>query len=295
MVRPDLLDTIDLILQDVKRNKKPFGGIQVVLVGDLYQLPPVIKSDVKEIFKEKYNYENAHFFDSDVYKKTKFKKFELSLVYRQSDKDLLKNLVKLRAKEDLREVIKYFNDQHGLNKDDFKNAVTITPYRDVADQINSEKLAPKELMIKLGAQVIFIKNDMNKQWINGSMGIIKAYDDETITVQLLDDTKKTVYVSREKWHTHKYTQDKITKSILEVETGEFVQFPLQLGYALTIHKAQGKTLDKVIVDFDKGIFAPGQCYVALSRTRKRNDMFLKTDITIKDIKIDERISEFLKD
>lgn len=320
MVRPDLLDTIDLILQDVKRNKKPFGGIQVCLVGDLYQLPPVIKSDVREIFKDKYDHECAYFFDAKSYQKAKFKKFELEKVYRQQDKELLKNLIKMRSKKDLKEVVKYFNDQKDIDKKLFDNAVTITPYRDVADQINNDKLAeikqkkktfsakcsgsfenaketpaPKELTLKIGAQVIFIKNDTNKEWINGTMGIVKSYTDDTIIVQLIEDTEKIVYVNKEKWHTHKYFHDKISNRITEVETGEFTQFPLQLGYALTIHKAQGKTLSRVIVDFDRGVFAPGQCYVALSRTRNKKDMLLKTNITEKDIKIDKRISEFLGD
>lgn len=318
MVRPDLLDVIDLILKEVKKNKKPFGGIQVCLVGDLYQLPPVVRSETKDIFLEKYGYECTHFFDSEIYKNTKFKKFVLTKVYRQQDKQLLENLMKLRARKDLKEVIAYFNDQKQIDPKLFNNAVTITPYRDVADRINEDKLneikekkktflaefsgsfetsketpAPKELVLKVGAQVIFIKNDQNKQWINGTTGIVKGYTDENIIVQLLEDTQKTVYVSKEKWHTHKYFYDKKSKAITEVETGEFNQFPLQLGYALTIHKAQGKTLDKVIIDFDRGIFAPGQCYVALSRTRSKKDMLLKTKIKERDIKVDERINEFL--
>ena len=139
---------------------------------------------------------------------------------------------------------------------------------------------------------MFTKNDKDKQWINGSTGTVLDCNIDTIGVTLTN-SGRNVYVPRETWELIKYNYDKKTKKIIEEKIGEFKQFPLQLGYAVTIHKAQSKTLDRVIIDTDKGIFAPGQLYVALSRTRKRTDMTIKSRLKEKDVILDERIEQFL--
>ena len=315
MVRPDMLDCIDLILKDVKHSKKPFGGIQTILVGDLYQLPPIIKSDLKEKFEDMYGSKLPYFFDSKAYKEGKFNNFELTIVHRQDDVELLENLKNLRSGTNIRSALKFFNSIE--TPENFGDAIILTPYKAKVDEINSLKLnylpgiqeyydaittgsfknvketpAPEELVLKEGAFVMFTKNDKDKQWINGSTGTVFDCNIDTIGVTLTN-SGRNVYVPRETWELIKYNYDKKTKKIVEEKIGEFKQFPLQLGYAVTIHKAQSKTLDRVIIDTDRGIFAPGQLYVALSRTRKRTDMAIKSRLKEKDVILDERIEQFL--
>lgn len=316
MVRPDMLDAIDLLLKVVRNKKLPFGGVQVVLVGDLYQLPPVIKNDVRSIFQEKYNNGAPRFFDSNAYKKGNFEKFELTIVHRQEDLELLENLKNIRSGKNLWKTLDFFNHAP-KSAQSFKDAVIITPYKKRAEEINISKLAeidseektygakvtgnfktasdtpaPLELTLKVGALVMFNKNDKEKQWINGSTGIVKKLNKRTIEVELTN-SGYTVCVHKDVWNLIKYTYDKALDKVVEENVGSFEQFPLQLGYAVTIHKAQSKTLDKVIIDTDRGIFAPGQLYVALSRTRRLCDMLLKTTLNLNDIRIDNRIDQFL--
>lgn len=317
MVRPDMLDVIDLILKDVKHSKKPFGGIQIILVGDLYQLPPIIKNDLKQIFNDKYGSKLPYFFDSVAYKEGKFKNFELTLVHRQDDIELLNNLRNLRSGDKIKKTLEFFNNI--LTEDDFNNATILTPYKAKAEAINELKLrslkgeehcyeakitgtfknvketpAPETLILKEGAFIMFLKNDKDKQWINGSTGIITRCYPNCMVVELTNSGQE-VYVFRDVWSLIKYDYDKVKKKIIEQKLGEFEQFPLQLGYSTTIHKAQSKTLDKVVIDTDRGIFAPGQLYVALSRTRKRTDMSIKNVLEEKDVILDYRIEQFLKD
>ena len=327
MVRPDILDAVDLLCKSAKRNKnQPFGGIQVVLVGDLYQLPPVIKSTTLKLFEEIYDTKDPYFFDADAYKAGKFKKIELKHIFRQENKELLDNLTNLRLNKNLSKTSEYFNSCKITDKSILDNATTITPYREIADKINLEKLeelsgpkytfeadmwgsftkmktypVEKNLVLKKGALVIFCKNNI-PEWINGTMGIVSQIDmnRNIITVMLLDSCKP-VFVTKETWINYEYEMNividqetrKSKKVIVEKTAGEFKQFPLQLGYACTIHKAQGKTLDKVIIDIGKGAFAHGQLYVALSRTRNKNDMHVINSFRKRDSIISERVLEFM--
>lgn len=317
MVRPDMLDVIDGIFKKIKRSKKPFGGVQTVLVGDLYQLPPIIKSDVKKIFVESYGVGLAYFFDSKSYKEGCFEKFELTVVHRQDDIELLTNLRNLRNSVDLPKTLNYFNNIKKTQS--FEDAVILTPYKAKAEQINEEKLqalkgkkwtytatmtgsfkkmketpAPEELVLKEGALIMFNKNDKNKQWVNGNTGIITECYPNSIVVRLTN-TGKDVFVFKDVWELIKYNYDEETKKISEEKIGSFTQLPVQLGYSVTIHKAQSKTLDKVILDIDRGIFAHGQLYVALSRTRKLEDMLIQTKLTERDVILDKRIEQFLNE
>lgn len=317
MVRPDMLDVIDLILKDVKHSKKPFGGIQTILVGDLYQLPPIIKSDLKQIFNDVYGVNLPYFFDSRSYKEGNFKNFELNIVHRQEDPELLDNLRNIRNGINLNSALDFFNNISKINSTTKTDAVILTPYKAKAEAINEMKLnslagdeyvyearitgtfknqketpAPDILILKEGAFVIFTKNAKDKQWVNGNTGtVIRCYPNCMLVE--LSNSGEEVYVFRDVWQLIKYNYDKTTKKITEEKMGEFEQFPLQLGYATTIHKAQSKTLDKVIIDTDRGVFAPGQLYVALSRTRKREDMYIKTNLSEKDVILDKRIEQFL--
>ena len=316
MVRPDMLDIIDLLSKQAKGKDEPFGGLQMLLIGDLCQLPPVIKSNAYHIFKEAYGHRNPYFFDANSYKAGNFEKIELTKVYRQSDKELLKNLIRVRENKDVDEAVEYFNTCKITDEEVLNTAMTITPYKQVAENINQQRLgeletpvhtyvcqtkgtfdeakecpSPRVLTLKKGALVIFNKNN-SPSWINGTSGIIEKLEDDSITVKVLK-TGESVAVKREEWKSYQYDYDRETGTVVEKEVGTFIQFPLQLGYALTIHKAQGKTLDKVVIDLNRGAFAHGQLYVALSRTRKKADIHLTKRIDVSDIIMDDRIVEFL--
>lgn len=322
MLRPDIFDSIDLLCRrarssnfiDVER-EPVFGGLQILLVGDLCQLPPVIKSNTYEIFKKAYGHKLPYFFDSNAYKKGNFQKFEFLKVYRQSDKELLSNLIKIRNNQDVESAINYFNTCKILNENKLNTSITITPYRNVAEAINQKYLgkiqspiktyvcqtngvfdekkespAPRVLTLKQGALVIFNKNGTS--WINGTSEIIEELQDDVILVKIIS-SGEIVSVKREDWKIYKYEYNRDIGVVTEIEIGSFTQFPLQLGYALTIHKAQGKTLDSVKIDIDKGAFAHGQLYVALSRTRKKSDIHISKRTDESDVIIDKRITEFL--
>ena len=315
MVAPDLLDAIDILARQARHNNEPFGGIQVVAIVDMFQLPPVITKDAEQYYEIAYEHKNAYFFDSNVYKRSDFIKYDFNTVYRQSDDNLLQNLVRLRD-NDLG-AIEFFNKCKIEDEDARKNAVIITPFRAVAERINADKLnqidapeivyngtisggfnendvpAPLELKLKQGALVMFVKN--GDKWHNGSVGIIEHLGAKEIIVQLLDDNKNDlVVVKPEKWAKIEYARDE-ENHIVENEIGAYKQFPLMLGYAMTIHKSQGKTLNKVIIDISRGAFAHGQTYVALSRTRHANDMHIVKPLSVRDIIFDKRILDFVND
>ena len=315
MVAPDLLDAIDILARQARHNNEPFGGIQVVAIGDMFQLPPVITRESEKYYEEAYEHKNAYFFDSNVYKRAKFIKYDFNTVYRQNDNDLLQNLMKLRANDT--SAIDFFNCCRIDDENARKNAVIITPFRAVAERINTEKLnqinapemvysgmlegnfnandvpAPMELKLKQGALVMFVKN--GDKWHNGSVGRVEVLNAREIIVQLLDDGKNDIVVVKpEKWEKIEYSRDENDR-IIENEVGSYKQFPLQLGYAMTIHKSQGKTLGKVIIDISRGAFAHGQTYVALSRTRHANDMHLIKPLAQRDIIFDERILNFVNE
>ena len=312
MVAPDLLDAIDILARSARHNNAPFGGIQVVAIGDLFQLPPVITRDAMEYYPAAYEHDNAYFFDSNVYRRADFLRYSFDLIYRQSDVALLENLRRLRD-NDLT-ALEFFNNckiDDGVRRE---NAVIITPFRAVAERINASRLAqinapeitytgelngnfserdvpaPMNLTLKVGALVVFVKN--GDKWHNGSMGIVRNMSAREITVELLNHTHDVVSVRPETWQKIEYSRDENDR-IQENEVGSFKQFPLNLGYAMTIHKAQGKTLDAVIVDISRGAFAHGQTYVALSRTRSASDMHIATPLRARDVIFDNRVLEFV--
>ena len=315
MVAPDLLDAIDILARQARHNNEPFGGIQVVAIGDMFQLPPVITHDAEQYYQQAYGHTNAYFFDSNVYKRANFIKYDFNTVYRQSDNDLLQNLVRLRDNDV--GALEFFNACRIKDDSVRKNAVIITPFRAIAERINTERLnqinmpemkyvgvlagnfnandvpAPMDLCLKQGALVMFVKN--GDKWHNGSMGIVEKLGTREILVQLLDDDKHDlVVVKPEKWEKIEYSRDENDR-IIENEIGSYKQFPLALGYAMTIHKSQGKTLSKVVIDISRGAFAHGQTYVALSRTRHAKDMHIVKPLQQKDIIFDKRILDFVND
>jgi len=313
MVAPDLLDAMDWLCRAARHNNEPFGGIQIVAIGDLFQLPPVITRDAEQHYLSEYEHINAYFFDSHVYSRTNFVPFNFGMVYRQNDGALLTNLMRLRNGDI--GALEFFNNCHIEDPERRANAVIITPFRVVAENINADRLnkiaapaityngeltgtfserdvpAPMNLTLKQGALVVFVKN--GDKWHNGSMGIVEHLGAHEIIVQLLNKTRDVVVVRPEKWQKIEYSRDENDR-IQENEVGSYKQFPLNLGYAMTIHKAQGKTLDAVIVDISRGAFAHGQTYVALSRTRDAADMHIANSLRPRDVIFDNRVTDFIK-
>lgn len=317
MVSPDLLDAMDILARQARRNNEPFGGLQVVAIGDLFQLPPVITNDAQQYYKEAYEHANAYFFDSNVYKRAPFKKTSFDFVYRQNDGPLLENLVRLRHNET--EALEFFNNCKIEDETRRANAVIITPFRAVAERINSSRLgqinapevlyrgeitgsfsekdvpSPLELILKVGSLVMFTRNvrEYGEGCLNGTMGLVLELGAREIKLKLLNAKQDIVTIKPEKWQKIEYSVDPETDKLSEVETGSYKQFPLSLGYAMTIHKAQGKTLDAVVVDISRGAFAHGQTYVALSRTRRATDMHVASPLRPRDVIFDERVLEFV--
>lgn len=319
MVRADLIDGIDYSLRKNGGNPNlPFGGKQVVFVGDIFQLEPVTikNSGEQKIISEIYG--SAYFYNAKVFERVSLFTVELQKVYRQTDSVFISLLDKVRVKEisqtDLNKINTRVFSQSELNKDDF--AITLTTKNDLADTVNFKKLSElkaepfaynaevsgefeeskyptePELTLKVGAQVIFIKNDTDKRWVNGTIGQVSGLTDTEIKVKLKDG--EIYSVEKRIWENIKYQYNKEKKKIEQEIVGTFKQYPLKLAWAITIHKSQGLTFDKVVVDFGSGTFASGQAYVALSRATSFEGLFLKQKLNSTDIYIDDEIKEFAK-
>ncbi|MDL2295341.1 DEAD/DEAH box helicase [Lachnospiraceae bacterium OttesenSCG-928-E19] len=317
MVSPDLLDAMDILARQARRNNAPFGGLQVVAIGDLFQLPPVITRDAEQYYLENYDNKNAYFFDANVYKRANFQRANFDMVYRQSDNELLDNLIKLRNNE--KGALEFFNNCKIVDETRRSNAVIITPFRAVAERINADRLAqinapeitytgeitgnfnekdvpaPMNLTLKVGALVMFIRNvrEYGEGCLNGTMGLIMELGAREIKLRLLNKDQDIVTIKPEQWKKIEYAVDPETQKLSEIETGGYKQFPLALGYAMTIHKAQGKTLDAVVVDISRGAFTHGQTYVALSRTRAAGDMHISSPLRDRDVIFDGRVLDFV--
>lgn len=319
MVRADLIDGIDYSLRKNGGNPNlPFGGKQVVFVGDIFQLEPVTikNSGEQKIISEIYG--SAYFYNAKVFERVSLFTVELQKVYRQTDSAFISLLDKVRVKEisqtDLNKINTRVFSQSELNKNDF--AITLTTKNDLADKVNFKKLSElkadpftynaevsgefeeskyptePELTLKVGAQVIFIKNDTDKRWVNGTIGQVSGLTDTEIEVKLKNG--EIYSVEKRMWENIKYQYNKEKKKIEQEIVGTFKQYPLKLAWAITIHKSQGLTFDKVVVDFGSGTFASGQAYVALSRATSFEGLFLKQKLNSTDIYIDDEIKEFAK-
>ena len=319
MVRADLIDGIDYSLRkNGGKPNLPFGGKQVVFVGDIFQLEPVTIKNTGEqkIISEIYG--SSYFYNAKVFERVSLFTVELQKVYRQTDSAFISLLDKVRVKEisptDLNKINTRVFSQSELNKNDF--AITLTTKNDLADTVNFKKLSElktepfaynaevsgefeeskyptePELTLKVGAQVIFIKNDTDKRWVNGTIGQVSGLTDTEIKVRLKDG--EIYSVEKRIWENIKYQYNKEKKKIEQEIVGTFKQYPLKLAWAITIHKSQGLTFDKVVVDFGNGTFASGQAYVALSRATSFEGLFLKQKLNSTDIYIDDEIKEFAK-
>lgn len=310
MVRADVLDAIDKVLRRFKDYQQPFGGIQLLMIGDLHQLPPVVKNEDWQLLKV--HYDSPYFFDSNAWKRTYPITIELTHIYRQSDRAFINLLNKVRDNQLDSKVLATLNSRYKVNfqPKEADGYITLTALNRTAQVINQEKLAAlttprhqfkakitgefptsafptKELLtFKIGAQVLFIKNDRSaeKKYFNGKIGQITAIGKEAIYVKCPNENESIKVVPSE-WRNVKYELDKTTNEITEDEKGTFIQYPLKLAWAITIHKSQGLTFEKAIIDA-QAAFAHGQVYVALSRCKSFEGIVLRSPINYNSVKTD---------
>lgn len=324
MVRADIIDGIDYSLRvNTGRINEPFGGVQMVFVGDLFQLPPIVSPDLQDLFTNFYSSE--YFFSAKVFEGNfDFTKVELSKVYRQSDEDFIYLLNRVRDGNITFEELQTLNQKCVKPKTEQNSAILLTTRNAIVNDVNNKSLnaieaqeyvfpaelkgslarfanSPEEqaqnrfpadinLRLKKGAKIMMIKNDADKRWVNGSVGYVSRIDTESVHV-IIDNTEHKV--ERETWAEIEYNFNELVGEITENEKGKFKQFPIKLAWAVTIHKAQGKTFDKVHIDMGYGAFAAGQTYVALSRAKTIEGISISRPLRQQDIFVDRRVVEFL--
>ena len=314
MVRADMMDAIDASLR-LNRNRpsEPFGGVQLVLIGDLYQLPPVIEQDLEEYFAD--NYRTPYFFSAKVFSEVQLQKIELQRVFRQRDREFIRLLNKVRNNEldefDFEILNRRFQPSLKLSSRDL--AITLTATNARASAINLQRLSElpaeeycfdavidgefddssqptdKRLRLREGAQIMMVKNDPNKRWVNGSLGVVQQLSHDSIKIAFGTAVHTIEPTS---WDKSIYDYDRENRSLESVVIGTFRQYPIKLAWAITIHKSQGKTFDNVIIDLGYGAFAHGQTYVALSRCTSYDGLHLKAPLKYSDVILDPRIQEF---
>ena len=316
MVRADILDAIDEVLRRYRTRYKPFGGVQLLMIGDLQQLAPIVKDDEWEILKN--YYDTSFFFSSRALKQSTFKGIELKHIFRQSDQKFIDLLNKVRDNRLDNETLSELNQRYqpGFNPDEKEGYITLTTHNYQSQQINSTKLGllktsvskytaevkgefpeysyptDHELELKVGAQVMFVKNDLSpgKRFYNGKIGKVADLDEDQIEV-CCPGEEKSILVERVAWLNSKYTLNDVNQEIEEEVIGTFNQFPLKLAWSITIHKSQGLTFEKAIIDA-RASFAHGQVYVALSRCKTFEGLVLSSPIAIYSVKNDSTVVQF---
>ena len=316
MVRAPMLDAISQSLQIHRNSEEPFGGIHVLACGDLFQLPPIIKESEERIIYEKYN--SIYFFDAHSFKDMKMiSYFELTESFRQEeDQRFCELLNNVRIGKDLDATIDKINSNCFDPTLESEFFMTLTSRKKRAEELNEYKLghiegeeeiiksketgelnendlpAPRELKIKVGANVMFIKNDPEGRWVNGTLGTISECLDKKKKYIKVKINKKTHKVEREAWNKVRFTYDEDSDEVLEEVISSFKQFPIKLGWAVTIHKSQGLTLESCSVDLGAGAFATGQAYVALSRCKNLSSLHLQRELKVSDALVDPDIIDF---
>ncbi len=321
MVRADLLDCVDKFLRlNGKNRNEPFGGTQMIFIGDLCQLPPVVIDKEKEVFQT--HYKSPYFFDAHVFEDFNIEFIELEKIYRQTDEKFINLLNAVRNKSitdsDLKEINKRLDPNFESNPNDFY--INLTTTNNLSDEINTKKLeklksklfrfkgkikgtfdksylpTDEVLYLKEGSQVMLLNNDRAKRWVNGTVGkilSIESYDKEKAVIKVQLETGEIVGVDCHKWDLSRVVYNREAKKIESEIIGSFTQYPLRLAWAVTIHKGQGKTFEKIIIDIGKGTFANGQTYVALSRCTSLQGIVLKKPIEKRHIWVDWKVIKFL--
>ena len=301
MVRCDIMDTIDYTMRKVLRSTLPFGGKQVIFVGDMFQLPPVVKQGAeRELMHDLYHTDDFFFYKADVIKRMRLVKIEFQKVYRQEDKDFLNILENVRMNRATPKNLVHLNERVCQPTKEDGMVITLASINRTADNINQqclseidaeeyiyegtvqgkfdEKRFPVDMNLKLkvGAQVMFTRNDQQKRWANGTIGTVVKLTKDEIHVTIEDGN--TYVVPNCTWESYSYEYDKDERKMKKELMGTFTQYPLRLAWAITVHKSQGMTFEKMYLDLSRGMFAAGQLYVALSRVRSLGGLFLSRPI-----------------
>jgi ATP-dependent DNA helicase PIF1 len=319
MVRADVMDGMDRFLRLNRESYLPFGGVQMVFVGDLFQLPPVLTNDpVQKSYFQDY-YESPYFFSAKVFLDENWgmEQIELRKVYRQESRHFLRLLEAIRINNLDFDDLDDLNERYLPGFTATEGYITLCARNATADKINQSALErlktplfkfqavvegafepnlfPTELVLGLrkGAQVMFIKNDPDREFVNGTIGIVESISDHHVKVSIADEygATKTVDVIPTNWEILRYRSD-ITGEIVSEVQGSFTQYPLKLAWGITIHKSQGKTFDRVLLDLGSGAFEHGQLYVALSRCRTLEGIVLRQRIRPQDIITDGRVVDY---
>ncbi len=314
MVRADLLDAIDLSLRLNMNNDAPFGGKQVIFIGDAFQLSPVVTAQ-DQSYEDSERYESPYFFSAESFRNARPKIVELKRIYRQHDEDFIYLLNRIRMgtadEHDIDAINERFSDDK-CTSDEF--AITLTSVNAIADLVNQQKLmelsstsflfkgrpegtfherlypAPASLQLKEGAQLMMVKNDLQGRWVNGSIGKIEQLSQQEIWVRFQDG--KTHRVDAVTWENKNYVWNRAENTITFDVQGTYTQFPLRLAWAITIHKSQGLTFDRIVIDMGRGAFAHGQLYVALSRCKTLGGITLRSKIKARDMIVDDVVEYF---
>ncbi len=320
MVRADLFDAIDIFMRkNGKDYTKPFGGAQIVLFGDLFQLPPVVEKEALPILRMRYA--SRYFFSSKVFQQMNLKVVELPKVFRQHDSKFIGALDRIRKGNIVSDDLEIFNQRviKDYKPDDSKFWITLTPTNKIANLKNQEKLNelagepityiakltgdfkanPKnlpvdlELRLKVGARVIFVKNDTAGEFVNGTLGIVSDLGSDWVKVKIKEDDEP-VTVKAMTWEKIRYDYDRENDTIIDEITGKLTQIPLRLAWALTIHKSQGLTFDNVFLDFSSAPWEHGHTYVALSRCRAIEGTVLNNKLYPNDVVVDSKVTDFIQ-